>query len=213
MSAVAQFDVRPLTGSTAEDLDPDAPLGAPDPARRRRTPLSLVTSAPRRRRAPFVVFCFLTLVAALATVLVLNISVSTGQYELVRLHAQQADLLKGNQELTQQVQNNQAPQNLVNKAADLGMVTSTTVGQIDLKTMTVSGTPVPAPAGDKTKSLIAAAVVGGAAPADTSSTTADPTVAGPTGAGTPAAAGPQVGPASGVDLHGGTIPAPQQKNG
>ena len=42
-----------------------------------RTPLSVVRSAPRKRRAPFVVLCFGLLAVALMAVLVLNISVSS----------------------------------------------------------------------------------------------------------------------------------------
>lgn len=201
MSA-AQQSTAIIHGNTARVLSPAEPSSA-QPSKR-RTPLALVTSTPRRRRAPFVVFCFLALVGALVTVLVLNISVSSGQYELVQLHAAQAELLKSNQELTQQVQNKEAPQNLVNEASELGMVTSTSVGQINLKNMSVAGTPKPAPAGDKTKSLIAAPSL----PNDKPSTGADaPAVpGGPAKAGAPTAAGS-------ADLHGGTIPAPEQKNG
>ena len=66
------------------------PLPGPrtaEPARKARTPLSLVRTAPRKRRAPFVVLCFGLLAVALMAVLVLNISVSTAQYQLVQLQS------------------------------------------------------------------------------------------------------------------------------
>ncbi len=81
-------------------------------------------------------------------VLVLNISVSTAQYQLVQLRSDQTTLTKQNQDLTQQVQNFDAPQNLAAKAAELGMVASTGKGQIDLSTLTVSGKAKPAVKGD-----------------------------------------------------------------
>ncbi len=95
------------------------------PAGKSRTPLSVVRSAPRKRRAPFVVMCFAMLALALMAVLVLNISVSSAQYQLVELRAKQSTLTKQNQDLTQQVQNFDAPQNLAAKATELGMVAST----------------------------------------------------------------------------------------
>jgi hypothetical protein len=82
--------------------------------------------------------------AALLTVLVLNISVSTAQYQLVQLKAEAATLNKENQDLTQKKQNFEAPQNLAAKAAELGMVASTVKGQIDVNTMTVTGKATPA---------------------------------------------------------------------
>ena len=95
--------------------------------------------APRKRRAPFVVLCFGILAVALMAVLVLNISVSTAQYQLVQLRSDQLTLTKQNQDLTQQVQNFDAPQNLAAKATELGMVASTGKGQIDLSTLSVTG--------------------------------------------------------------------------
>ncbi len=162
MSAAVQDDFEPTEGNTARALSRSMP-SASEPARERRSrsPLSLVVSQPRKRRTPFVVFCFLTLVAALATVLVLNISVSSGQYQLVELRANQVDLVKSNQDLTQQVQAAQAPQNLVAKATELGMVTSTSMGQINVESKTVSGTPKAAVAGDKPLAVIAPPAVSG----------------------------------------------------
>ncbi len=129
--------------------------------RKSRTPLSVVRSMPRKRRAPFVVLCFAMLAVALVAVLVLNISVSTAQYQLVELRAKQSTLTKQNQDLTQQVQNFEAPQNLAAKAKDLGMVASTVKGQIDLSTLSVTGKATPAVKGAAEGAVIPAPAVAG----------------------------------------------------
>ena len=139
------------------------PASAPalDQPRKARTPLSLVRSVPRKRRAPFVVLCFGLLAIALMAVLVLNISVSSAQYQLVQLRSEQTTLTKQNQDLTQQVQNFDAPQNLAAKATELGMVASVAKGQIDLSTLNVTGKAKPAVKGDAPGAVIAAPAVAG----------------------------------------------------
>ena len=156
-AAVNRFPVA--TGATARALPGITP--GTGPSRKARTPLSLVRSAPRKRRAPFVVLCFGILAVALMAVLVLNISVSTAQYQLVQLRSEQSTLTKQNQDLTQQVQNFDAPQNLAAKATELGMVASTGKGQIDLSTLTVTGKAKPAVKGDAPGAVIAAPAVAG----------------------------------------------------
>jgi hypothetical protein len=143
MSATAR-QARPATetyvhGSTAQVLDGNH--AQPKPAQTRRTPLALVPSGPARRRVPFAVFCFAVLVAALGSVLMLNISVSGGQYEIVQLRGEQVALAQQNEKLTQELENRQAPQNLAAEAAELGMVASPSVGSIDLEAMKVNGKP------------------------------------------------------------------------
>lgn len=157
MSAAAVNSYPVTTGSAARIV----PGVVPAPGKRVRTPLSLVTAAPRKRRAPFVVMCFGLLAVALMAVLVLNISVSSAQYQLVQLRAQQSTLTKQNQDLTQQVQNFDAPQNLAAKATELGMVASTVKGQIDLSTLSVTGKAKPAAKGDAPGAIIAAPAVAG----------------------------------------------------
>ena len=206
------------------------PAGAQGGGRRNRTPLSVVRTAPRRRRLPFVVLCFAMLAAALIAVLVLNISVSTAQYQLVELRARQGTLTKQNQDLTQQVQNFEAPQNLAARAKDLGMVASTVKGQIDLSTLSVTGKATPAAKGGAEGAVIPAPAVAGqlivvppaskgeplesrkpvedeaAAPAADAAATAAAAAAAAQAA--QAAAAAQV-PAA--ELHGGTVPVPRQK--
>ncbi len=217
-AAVNRFPVA--TGATARAL----PGLNPGPARKARTPLSLVRSAPRKRRAPFVVLCFGILAVALMAVLVLNISVSTAQYQLVQLRSDQLTLTKQNQDLTQQVQNFDAPQNLAAKAAELGMVASTGKGQIDLSTLTVSGKAKAAVKGDAAGAVIAAPAVAGqlnVVPPATSNEplanrkpAADEPAAAPGAAAEPAAAAkpaPAKPAPPAAELHGGSVPAPAQK--
>jgi cell division protein FtsL len=191
-------------------------------ARKARTPLSLVRSLPKKRRAPFVVLCFGMLAVALMAVLVLNISVSTAQYQLVKLRSEQTALTKQNQDLTQQVQNFEAPQNLAAKASELGMVASTGKGQIDLSTLTVSGKAKPAVKGDTAGAVIAAPAVPGQLNVVPPASTSDPLESRkPADSGKPAdskktgdskkAKAPAAAAKQAAVLNGGTIPAPEQK--
>ncbi|ABM09522.1 MULTISPECIES: hypothetical protein [Micrococcaceae] len=218
MSNAAAKTMPSTVGSTARALP--VPAGRPDTARKARTPLSLVRSVPGKRRTPFVVLCFVAMAAALLTVLVLNISVSTAQYQLVQLKAQAATLNKENQDLTQKKQNFEAPQNLAAKAAELGMVPSTVKGQIDLNTLAVTGKASPAVKGDNPGALLAAPAVEGLIDVVPSVTTKEPLEnRKPDAAPVAPAATPSTPPATPaspaatppVELHGGTVPAPQQK--
>ncbi|GAB3286551.1 hypothetical protein GCM10027449_33390 [Sinomonas notoginsengisoli] len=218
MSAAAQQTVGVAGTSALKVAKPDrrTPISAP-----RRAPLSLVRSLPIRRRAPFAIFCLGVLAAALIAVLVLNISVSTGQYQLVQLRNEQMTLAKQNQDLTQRVQNYEAPQNLAARAAQYGMVASTSNGQIDLKTLAVTGQAKAAEKGAPQGATIAPPAVAGQIAAVPAPTTKDPLEA--RAAAAAAAAGavaggsavpkPEDKPAAkpAADLHGGSIPAPGQK--
>ncbi|WP_066285787.1 hypothetical protein [Arthrobacter sp. B6] len=218
-AAVKNFPV--VSGSSAPAIG--TPAGSPAPGRKARTPLSVVRTAPRKRRAPFVVLCFALLAIALVAVLVLNISVSTAQYQLVELRGKQSALTKQNQDLTQQVQNFEAPQNLAAKAADLGMVASTVKGQIDLSTLTVTGKATPAVKGGAAGAVIPAPAVAGQLPVVPPPSTGEPLASRkpvaeePATAIPPAAAAPAEAPAAApapvpaVELHGGSVPAPEQK--
>jgi cell division protein FtsL len=218
MSTAAARNLALPSGPSVHDIE----AGLPGSARRARTPLSLVRSAPRKRRAPFVVLCFGMLAAALIAVLVLNISVSTAQYQLVKLRAEQTALTKQNQDLTQQVQNFEAPQNLAAKAAQLGMVASTGKGQVDLSTLTVSGDAKPAVKGDSAGAVIAAPAVPGQLNVVPPASSGEPLESRAPAAGETAVAEPEAAPAAATParpaaaakpaaLNGGTIPAPEQR--
>ncbi len=223
MSTAAVKDFPVVSGSSAPAIG--TPAGSPGPGRKARTPLSVVRTAPRKRRAPFVVLCFALLAVALVAVLVLNISVSTAQYQLVELRGKQSTLTKQNQDLTQQVQNFEAPQNLAAKAADLGMVASTVKGQIDLSTLAVTGKATPAVKGGAAGAVIPAPAVAGQLSVVPPASTGEPLASRRPVTDEPAAATPPAAPAAAateapaaapapvpaVELHGGSVPAPEQK--
>ncbi|MEE1620295.1 hypothetical protein ACQ3I4_11520 [Zafaria sp. Z1313] len=219
-----------VDGSAALAAVPTAPpVAAPEaPA---RTPLSIVPAAVRNRRMPFIALCFSVLLAALASVLVLNVQVASGQYELVALRGTEQTLAQENEALAQQVQNLEAPQNLAARASKLGMVVPGAVASIDLGTGKVSGVATPATEDTTVTSNVArpeapqtglpkakapASVPAAAAPEHAGSADAtDPSGAeAPAGAGAEAAAREEASdrPAfTEAELNGGSIPAPAQQ--
>lgn len=224
--------VRRVThGNNARALNwapaPGGPGHAPAPAApapRRRTPLSVVPAARSRRRAPVVVFCFVALILGLGAVLLLNISVSSGQYQLVELQNERTELMQRNEALTQQLENHQAPQMLAAQAAELGMVTSSSFGSIDLQTLEVTGNPVPAEESEGPAVLIPAPEVltqpvAPQAAGTEAEETGESARAAEAREEEAAETGPvPASPADGwtapatpeADLNGGTIPAPAQ---
>ncbi|MHA7219559.1 hypothetical protein ACX80L_11765 [Arthrobacter sp. MDT1-48-3] len=191
-----------LAGTTA-----GTPAGT---AQKTRTPLSVVPARPARRRMPLAVFSLLVLGAALAAVLMLNISVSGTQYELVQLRNQQVALSQQNEALVLEIEGKEAPQNLAAAATKLGMVSSPTFGTIELETKKVTGTPEPAVEGRKPEVLIAAPnlVTEQPVPVAVEAPPAEPveeTAGGDTGV---AADGSTDGDAGSV--ASGTIPGPEQ---
>lgn len=211
-----------VQGNLARSLQWEAPDSGAG-TQRRRTPLSLVPAAARKRRVPVAALCFVFLALGLAAVLLLNISVSSGQYKLVELQNQRTEIVQRNEALTQQVENHQAPQVLAAAAGELGMVPSDSFGTIDLQTLAVSGDPEPAKEGSMPEPLVGLPQVltqpvtppnaKPAEPAEPAENTRaavnrDDAAASADGkpAGTPAPAAPE-------DLNGGTIPAPSQRSG
>jgi len=234
MSPVATRSAYQTVGNTARTLDYSY-LGAEDPGhgapateggaepkiRRARTPLSLVVSTPKRSGSRLAVIVFMLVVAALTAVLVMSVSVSQGQYTLVDLKGQQSDLQKANQGLEQELAAKEAPQSLVARAAEMGMVPAATTGQIDIRTKKVTGSPLPAAAGTKGLALIPPAMIEDPRPAYTPEDPA-PAAQGSAGAEEKAAAVAQnkaakpvpvpVSEPGAAELNGGTIPAPAQKD-
>jgi hypothetical protein len=102
------------------------------------------------------VFSCAVLIAALVAVLILNISVSSTQYDLVQLRGQQVALSQENEALVQRLEDRGAPQNLAAAATKLGMVASPTFGSIDLEAAKVTGSPEAAKEGTVPEALIAA---------------------------------------------------------
>ncbi|WP_129659249.1 hypothetical protein [Rothia uropygialis] len=111
---------------------------------RRRKPLAVQPVARRRRRLSLVVATVLGVCVTLGVVLLLNISMSSNQYDLVQLRDEQRSLSEQNQKTSQEIEYHQAPQNLAIRASQLGMVSASDQAQLDLKNSSVSGTPTPA---------------------------------------------------------------------
>ena len=128
---------------------PDRAASAPEsPGDAQRQPLSVVPRrVPRRSRVSTVVMCALALAAALVGILLLNVQITQGQYQLTELTGQERALSQENEALTQDIEANSAPQNLAARANDLGMVPAQDVGSINVDTGDV--TPPSAPAEKK----------------------------------------------------------------
>ncbi len=218
-------------GSSARALDMSLPVPAPvaekTAARSKpRTPLSLVVSTPRKGRQQLLVIVFMVIVVALSVVLAMSISVTKGQYELVGLKNHQADLIKANQTLEQEIAAKAAPQELVASAAALGMVPADSTGQIDVRNKKVSGTPQPAKADTKGLVVIPPAAVDSlrevpasslppadAAPAEKPVSPAAAEAKDEKAAAKAEKAAPVPAKPAGPDLNGGTIPAPAEQDG
>lgn len=121
---------------------------------RRRIPLSIVPAVAPQKRGRLAVILGLILAAALGAVLVLNITVSNGQYDLVKLRGQETILTQQNEALRQQAEYLQAPQNLAAAAAKLGMVAPGTTATIDLSQGKVFGTTTAAESETKVGQLV-----------------------------------------------------------
>ena len=225
MSPSASRTIPVTLGSTARVLT--GPLAAPPPepkVKKSRAPLSLVVSTPRRGRSPLAITLALMIMAAMAVVLVMSISVSKGQYELVGLKNQQSELIKANQTMEQEIAAQQAPQELAARAAALGMVPAGTTGQIDVRTKTVSGSPLPATADTKGLVNIPAAVIDKPRPQPAAEAPLSPAAQAGAAKDKPADKSSEakasdkpetaiVPPAVvAPELNGGTIPAPAQKD-
>ncbi|MDY6055569.1 hypothetical protein [Micrococcus sp.] len=130
---------------------PVRPGAVPSSTRQERTPLSVVPAPQASTWPRTVLLCLSLVLAALAAALVLNISMSNRQYELVDLRRQQAELSETNQRLAEQVGYLQAPQNLAARADALGMVTSGGTSTIDVAT----GAVTEAPAGGRSEQVSA----------------------------------------------------------
>lgn len=185
-----------LTTGTAPARHATAAPWRPATSARPRTPLSLVPAPDRRRSRGVVLLSLLVLVAALLSVLVVNIAVSNRQYELVSLRQEQNQLHETNQRLSQEAELLAAPQSLAARATELGLVHPGSVAAIDLSTGTVTGEATAAVEGDVPSSLVAAPTTTAQSEPDAAQTPAVP-------------AAEQF--ADEAALNGGTIPAPQLK--
>jgi hypothetical protein len=93
------------------------PLRRPEPPR-----LRVVAPAKHRSAGGLALLSIALLGAGLMALLMLNISIGKGAYELSALQRQQRELAVSQQELSEQVEQAGAPQELARAARELGMV-------------------------------------------------------------------------------------------
>lgn len=186
--------------------------GAPEPTGSKGQQSSAVL---RRRWSALlpVAVAVVAVMATLAGILYLNVKISDGQYRLVEMRAQERALAQESEALTQDLEFYQAPQNVAIAATNEGMVSTTSEGLIDLDAQEVSGNPQPAPEAEDAQILVPQPVQRGSAAADRAASLArERRDALPE---SDSQAQEQLTDANeaelGVDLHGGTLPAPQQR--
>ncbi|HZI96582.1 MAG TPA: hypothetical protein VFD41_03545 [Actinomycetales bacterium] len=128
-----------------------API-APQPGRARRphvpTPRLRVVAPPRstRRRLPFAAACAGILALCLVGLLLLNIALTRGAYDVDSLRREAALLSEREQALTERLAAEASPQALSARAIALGMVPSTNPAFIRLADGAILGVPQPAEA-------------------------------------------------------------------
>ena len=110
------------------------PVAPARPAPQERTPLSVVPAPLPRSRSGMTVLCVVVLLAALAAVLVMNITMSNRQYALLDLREEQQAVTEVNERLAEQVGYLEAPQNLAARADALGMVAPAGTASVDAAT-------------------------------------------------------------------------------
>jgi hypothetical protein len=124
-----------------------APAPAGEPRRRWLSPAP--ERAVRARQRPRIVYAAVAIggiaVIALAQLL-LSIALSDGAYQISSLQSEQKDLARTNQALTEQLTTFSSPQNLVQNAQSLGMVSNGNTVYLRLSDGAVLGSPAPATA-------------------------------------------------------------------
>lgn len=125
--------------------------------------LRVVEPAPStRRRLPFAAVCAAVLALGLVALLLTNIALSRGAYDIQALQRESTQLSEQEQELTERLAAQASPGRLSEQAAALGMVAGAEPGFLRLADGAVLGAPAPA-VGAPPPSVIARAAPGGAA--------------------------------------------------
>ncbi|WP_439691217.1 hypothetical protein ACRQ4B_09625 [Curtobacterium sp. SP.BCo] len=132
------------------------PSRAPRPARHDRPELVEVTPSKAQRRARPRIAYAVVAVAALGILLLAQLGISMvlsqGAYTLNSLSAEQTNLSRTQQSLSEELRVLDSPQNLARNAQALGMIANATPVYLDPKTGRVYGTPTPAVADQATAS-------------------------------------------------------------
>lgn len=129
---------------------------APRPDRQSRPELVEVTPTAAQRRARPRIGYAVTAVVALGVLLLAQLGISMvlsqGAYTLSALGAEQTNLSRTQQSLSEELRVLDSPQNLARNAQSLGMIANSTPVYLDPKTGRVYGTPTPAVADQATAS-------------------------------------------------------------
>jgi hypothetical protein len=109
---------------------PPRPVTAP----RHTRPVTGERTAPRHRRAPFILLLVGLLGGALVTLLVISTTLAEGSFQISNLQQQNTNLARQEQVLTEAVAQAQSPQQIAQEADRLGMRQDPVLKFIDLKT-------------------------------------------------------------------------------
>jgi len=139
-SATSRPASRPAPAARAASPSRRADGREPDAPRVRL----VAPPASSRRRLPFGILCGAVLLLSLLAVLLLNISLSHGAYELHALAGEQQDAGERREALAEQLERTGAPAELGRRAAELGMVPAGTAAVVRLPDGEVVGVPTPA---------------------------------------------------------------------
>ncbi|MGN8050494.1 hypothetical protein ACTJKO_12475 [Curtobacterium sp. 22159] len=131
------------------------PSRAPRPTRERPELVEVTPTKAQRRARPRIAYAVVA-VAALGILLLAQLGISMvlsqGAYTLDSLSAEQTNLARTQQSLSERLRVLDSPQNLARNAQSLGMIANTTPVYLDPKTGRVYGTPKPAVADQATAS-------------------------------------------------------------
>jgi len=119
----------------------------PAPARPelRVVPPTTPVKAPPRT-LPFALFCSMLLAAGLMALLLINMSLAQGAYQLHDLQTRAAMLQEDEQQLREELAMLESPSHLAREARKIGMVPGTVPVFLDVSDRSLTGKPMPAPA-------------------------------------------------------------------
>ncbi len=141
MSAVEEH--RMAATANARDVDEQNGVhdesGRPLEAARPRTPLAVVPAPLPSTGRGMTVLCLGILLFSLLLVLVVNITVSNRQFELLELKEKQTEVTEANELLGQRVSYLESPQNLAVRAEALGLVRASGTASVDVADQRVTG--------------------------------------------------------------------------
>jgi cell division protein FtsB len=127
------------------------PEHAPQPGRSDdKRHIEIVTSRGQRRARPRLAYSLIIiagLFAVLASQLLLSIALADGAYQISALQAQQKELSRAQQSITEELNVLESPQNLAARAESLGLVSNTSAVYLNLANGAVMGSPSAAQAG------------------------------------------------------------------